>query len=92
MENWVTSDWKDAEGATGKFDISAGQFFKDESADKGTKSQASFFSTRFLNIAVYGKWDHPATVPISVFSAAVNSLFDSLSPFRPALLPRGVDH
>lgn len=36
ISNWVVSDWKDGEGATGKFEWSAGQFYQDANEDKGT--------------------------------------------------------
>jgi len=42
MTNWVTSDWKDAEGATGKFEISAGQFFLDADEDKGLRTTEDY--------------------------------------------------
>lgn len=52
MDKWVTSDWKDAEGATGKFEISAGQFYKDEAADKGTNKSRNRFSSHFPNLPI----------------------------------------
>lgn len=67
MDKWVTSDWKDAEGATGKFEISAGKYFKDEAADKGLRTTEEFrFYTASASFPEFSNKDKPLVVQYSV--------------------------
>jgi calreticulin len=42
ISNWVVSDWKDGEGATGKFEWSAGQFYQDANEDKALRTSEDY--------------------------------------------------
>jgi calreticulin len=42
ITNWIPSDWKDADSATGKFEWSAGQYFKDAEEDKGLRTSEDY--------------------------------------------------
>jgi calreticulin len=67
MTNWVTSDWKDAEGASGKFDISAGQFFKDAEEDKGLRTSEDYrFFTASAKFPDFSNKDKPLVIQYSV--------------------------
>lgn len=67
MTNWVTSDWKDAEGATGKFEISAGEFFKDADQDKGLRTSEDYrFFTASAKFPEFTNKDKTLVVQYSV--------------------------
>jgi calreticulin len=67
MSNWVTSDWKDAEGATGKFELSAGQFFKDAEEDKGLRTSEDYrFFTASAKFPSFSNKDKPLVIQYSV--------------------------
>jgi calreticulin len=36
LDGWVISNWKKNEGSAGKFEVSAGKFYNDAEADKGS--------------------------------------------------------
>jgi len=67
MTNWVTSDWKDAEGATGKFELSAGQFFQDAEEDKGIRTSEDYrFFTASAKFPEFSNKDKTLVVQYSV--------------------------
>jgi len=67
MSNWVTSDWKDAEGATGKFELSAGEFFKDADQDKGLRTSEDYrFFTASAKFPGFSNKDKTLVVQYSV--------------------------
>lgn len=41
LDGWVISNWKKNEGSAGKFEVSAGKFYNDAEADKGTFGAAA---------------------------------------------------
>jgi len=67
ISHWVTSDWKDAEGATGKFDYSAGQFFKDAEKDKGLRTTEDYrFYTASASFPEFSNKDKTLVIQYSV--------------------------
>jgi calreticulin len=56
---WTVSKWKESEGTTGKWEATAGKWFKDEAEDKGiqTAEDSKFFgiSTSFPSFSNEGK-------------------------------------
>jgi len=67
ISNWITSDWKDAEGATGKFEWSAGQFYKDAEEDKGLRTSEDYrFFTASAKFPEFSNKDKTLVIQYSV--------------------------
>lgn len=67
ISNWVMSDWKDAAGATGKFELSSGQFYKDAEEDKGMRTTEDYrFYTASASFPEFSNKDKPLIVQYSV--------------------------
>lgn len=67
ISHWVTSDWKDGEGATGKFEHSAGQFVKDAEEDKGLRTSEDYrFFTASASFPEFSNKDKELIIQYSV--------------------------